>query len=590
MSEQYLVSLFIGPVQDFIAAALRTRDLWFGSYMLSEVSRAAAGGMVDSGAQLIFPHTVTNIRNVANRVLALTTVANRETVIKAGKEAAHKKMQEFLDQAKRASRKIANSAGTATIIDDNIWNAQADPEDLLELYCTAVPVDGNYADARRRLDQLTMARKNSHDFFPARYGVPGRPKSSLDGRRETVLVDPDRLKKSQNKIIRRRLRMGNNEQLDTLGLVKRLAGGKADQFTPTTRMAVDPWIRKVEATERDSATLKSIRAELDRLADLQAPCISRVKGNRGIYDAMPYDAGLLYPGPLGAALRDSEDDREKDILQYLKKTLGSGVWQTHGKPCPYYSLLLGDGDYMGDLLDKAGDAQAHQEISRQLATFAASVPEMCRKYRGHCIYAGGDDILAMAPLDKAFDLAYELQDSFGTFLETAGEGKRPTFSIGLVVAHMQTPLGRVRRLVNEAEKFAKEGQKDEEPRNGLAILVAPRSGRELTVRFRWDDDRLPRFRKLVELYQQEELPSRFGYSLQQLAHELPNTPGHDFTRIHDLELQRILKRKNNSGGQETIDQETIKLVMKHAASRSLDTIFREHLVARWFSGHVDEQS
>ena len=385
MSEQYLVSLFIGPVQDFIAAALRTRDLWFGSYMLSEVSRAAAGGMVDSGAQLIFPHTVTNIRNVANRVLALTTAANREAVIKAGKEAAHKKMEEFLDQAKRASRKIANSAGTATIIDDNIWNDQADPADLLELYCTAVPVDGNYADARRRLDQLTMARKNSRDFFPARYGVPGRPKSSLDGCRETVLVDPDRLKKSQNKIIRRRMRMSKNEQLDALGLVKRLAGGKADQFTPTTRIAVDPWIRKVEATERGSATLKSIRAELDRLADLQAPSISRVKGNRGIYDAMPYDAGLLYPGPLGAALRDSEDDREKDILQYLKKTLGSGVWQTHGKPCPYYSLLLGDGDYMGDLLDKAGDAQAHQEISRQLATFAASVPEMCRKYRGHCI-------------------------------------------------------------------------------------------------------------------------------------------------------------------------------------------------------------
>ncbi len=590
MSEQYLVSLFIGPVQDFIAAALRTRDLWFGSYMLSEVSRAAAKGMKKSGAQLIFPQTVEKIGNVANRVLALAAAEDREAVIGAGKEAAFKKMRAFLDEAKRAPQKIAESAGTTAIIDDRIWNGQTDPDDLLELYSTVVPVDGNYADARRRLDQLTMARKNSRDFFPVQYGVQGRPKSSLDGRRETVLVDLGKLEKSQRRIIRRRLRMGKHEQLDVLGLVKRLAGGVADQFTPTTRMAVDPWIRKVETTERGSATLESIRAELDRLADLQAPCISRVKGNREIYDAMPYDAGLLYPGPLGAALRDSEDDREKDILKHLKKILGSGVWQTHGKPCPYYSLLLGDGDYMGDLLDKAKDAQAHQEISKKLATFAASVPGTCRDHHAHCIYAGGDDILAMAPLDTALDLAYELQDSFGTFLETVGEGKRPTFSIGLVVAHMQTPLGRVRRLVNEAEKFAKEGQKDEEPRNGLAILVAPRSGRELIVRFRWDKDRLPRFRKLVELYQQEELPSRFGYSLQQLAHELPNTPGHDFTRIHGLELQRILKRKNSSGGRETIDLKTIDLVMEHATSRPLDTVFREHLVARWFSGHVEEQS
>ncbi len=590
MSEQYLVSLFIGPVQDFIAAALRTRDLWFGSHMLSEVSRAAAGGMKKSGAQLIFPHAVTNIGNVANRVLALTTAANREAVITAGKEAAHKKMQAFLDQAKRASRKIADSAGVATIIYDNIWDSQTDPADLLELYCTAVPVDGNYADARRRLDQLTMARKNSRDVFPARDGVPGRPKSSLDGRRETVLVDPGNREESQRRIIRRRLRMGKNEQLDALGLVKRLAGGIVDQFTPTTRMAVDPWIRKVEATKHGSATLESIRAELDKLANQQAPCISRVKGNGGIYDAMPYDAGLLYPGPLGAALRDSEDGGEKDILQHLKKILGWGVWQTHGRPCPYYTLMLGDGDYMGDLLDKAEDAPAHQEVSRELASFAASVPEMCREYRAHCIYAGGDDILAMAPLDTALDLANALQNLFGTALKTVGEGKRPTFSIGLVVAHMQTPLGRVRRLVKEAEKFAKDGPEDAEPRNGLAILVAPRSGRELMVRFRWDDDRLPRFRKLVELYQQEKLPSRFGYSLQQLAYELPNTQGHDFTRIHDLELQRILKRKNSSGGRETIDPKTIDLVMEHAASRPLDTVFREHLVARWFSGHVEEQS
>ena len=38
----YLLSVTVGPVQDFIAAARRCRDLWFGSYLLSEVSKAAA--------------------------------------------------------------------------------------------------------------------------------------------------------------------------------------------------------------------------------------------------------------------------------------------------------------------------------------------------------------------------------------------------------------------------------------------------------------------------------------------------------------------------------------------------------------------
>ncbi len=40
--KSHLIALSIGPVQDFIAAARRTRDLWFGSHMLSEIAKAAA--------------------------------------------------------------------------------------------------------------------------------------------------------------------------------------------------------------------------------------------------------------------------------------------------------------------------------------------------------------------------------------------------------------------------------------------------------------------------------------------------------------------------------------------------------------------
>ena len=38
----HLLAISVGPVQEFIAAARRTRDLWFGSYLLSEISRAVA--------------------------------------------------------------------------------------------------------------------------------------------------------------------------------------------------------------------------------------------------------------------------------------------------------------------------------------------------------------------------------------------------------------------------------------------------------------------------------------------------------------------------------------------------------------------
>ncbi|HOV82716.1 MAG TPA: type III-B CRISPR-associated protein Cas10/Cmr2 [Methanothrix sp.] len=52
----YLYVLSIGPVQDFIAAARRTRDLWFGSHLLSEISKAAARSVAEAGGDLIFPN------------------------------------------------------------------------------------------------------------------------------------------------------------------------------------------------------------------------------------------------------------------------------------------------------------------------------------------------------------------------------------------------------------------------------------------------------------------------------------------------------------------------------------------------------
>ena len=45
----HLFVISIGSVQDFIAAARRTRDLWIGSHLLSEISKAAAKAIAEEG-------------------------------------------------------------------------------------------------------------------------------------------------------------------------------------------------------------------------------------------------------------------------------------------------------------------------------------------------------------------------------------------------------------------------------------------------------------------------------------------------------------------------------------------------------------
>src|SRR5437868_6062489 len=82
---EQLFLVTVGPVQDFINSARRSRDLWFGSWLLSELSAAAARCLkAQPGATLIFPHPAavpydgeplldtggTEARNVANRIIA----------------------------------------------------------------------------------------------------------------------------------------------------------------------------------------------------------------------------------------------------------------------------------------------------------------------------------------------------------------------------------------------------------------------------------------------------------------------------------------------------------------------------------------
>ena len=83
MSNNYLITISIGPVQEFIASARKLRDLWFGSNFLSELSKTVARSLQEQQAELIFP-AISNPNelernsklNVANKILAVYNGSN----------------------------------------------------------------------------------------------------------------------------------------------------------------------------------------------------------------------------------------------------------------------------------------------------------------------------------------------------------------------------------------------------------------------------------------------------------------------------------------------------------------------------------
>ncbi len=60
MSNKYLLNVSIGPVQEFIAEARKTRDLWVGSYLLSRVTFEAMRPVLDDFGDdaILLPHII----------------------------------------------------------------------------------------------------------------------------------------------------------------------------------------------------------------------------------------------------------------------------------------------------------------------------------------------------------------------------------------------------------------------------------------------------------------------------------------------------------------------------------------------------
>lgn len=640
----WLIVLAFGPVQDFIAAARRSQDLWCGSWLVSEMAKAAARYLRQAGADLIFPAPENDGDlepgsefNVANKIQALIPAGLNPAKLAAAAQQA----------ARDRFNALAEAAREGLAVRAEVWDRQVG--DYVESFAAWVPwAEGQsdygqavsqangpdrrgaepvrqsgYGQAVSQANRLLAARKATRDFRPGARTAGeapgyGLPKSSLDGRRETVL--PAGLGLS----LKRRLALSPGEQLDRAGLVKRLAG-RPEQFTPFPRLAAQPWLAGLP-----EEVLESPRRAYEPLVGLGLA--TRVAGRAGLYQAFPYDGELLYPFRLEAARRKAEkegaeaaEQNDKDRAEVSLEALAqlrraaAPVWKKFGEPCPYAAVLLADGDHMGALLEKAPSPEAHREISQALSRFARAVPDIIRSYAGRAVYAGGDDVLAFLPLPQALEAAEALRRSFAEALRQTCEqhfqdipaAQQPTLSVGLALGHLGEPLGALRRLAKEAEKLAKG---DDEPesrrRNALGLILRIRSGGSIKLRRRWDDEKwLPAFRKWAAAYESKQIPGRLAYGLRQSWERLRKFTAAggqkvDFGQVK-AELSLFLDRARAADGKKLTEETRLALEERLAdllnpsdspdqpaiperpaapdSPAALEALADELLVARWLT-------
>lgn len=532
----YLVAISIGPVQEFIAAARRCRDLWYGSRLLSEISKAAALKLKQQhGATLIFPapeHDEDLEENsdftVVNKLLASVDSTDIGGLLEDVRRAARSRLKGLADLSKTNLR--------GTTLDEGLYQRQL--SGFVEFYSAWAPLTDDYRVCRNRVEELLAARKHLRDFR-AYQGEEGKRKSSLDGGRESVIERRSKRLWASN--------LKDNEYLDAIGIVKRFGdfGQRNPRFDSTVDVAAAPFVKacKNGSEERRSAFRR----------------FQRLVVSKGL---MPETCSLLYEHE-SRQLFD-EDKSAAGELKEIRATLGAPI-------PPYYALLVGDGDRMGRAISDLREAADHRRFSQALSGFADEARKKIEYFEGCPIYCGGDDVMALVPLHTAIPCAQAISD---LFQESLGE-HGVTFSAGLAVAHALEPLNEVLDWAREAERTAKE----KGGRNALCVSVHPRSGAPITIYGKWSvmagSEGLLTELVALDVGDSKAMPRGLGYELRELVDRLEDWDDVNLP-LRELVLAVAKKKECSAKARQLIDD--------HSRDRSsIKHLYQSMMVARWFA-------
>ncbi|GER83180.1 type III-B CRISPR-associated protein Cas10/Cmr2 [Thermogemmatispora aurantia] len=491
-----------------------------------------------------------------------------------------------------------------------IWERQTDPRRLFEIYwAIAANTDGQgrplaYGDWFKRTSQALDARKSLRDFVAQ--DEPGE-KSTLSGEREALHTQGGsrhqvrefwRQISQKAGVSGKDLALDGSERLDAIDTVKRFAllseslrsgSGNGYQvsnqslaFPSTSTMAAATFIDQLLTPEETSESTR--RETIERWSQIVKPLKARLAlpyleqkarkeeqhGQPARYSwLMQVDGDCVFAETFTAQRLRTDysaviESREPvtpgklvlhpTFLDEARKALRQ-LYQHFGEPTPYYALLQMDGDQMGTIIGEIQSQDDHRSISTALSTFARQhVPEIVEDERpGKLIYAGGDDVLAFAPLAQAFAIASTLQQAYheivGSSVQKASSGTRTaTVSMGIAIAHHLMPLTLVRRMAREAEEQAKQRY----GRNALVVTILWRSGNMLSAGCRWEYPfseggwltmlPLQIFQHVVNLFASTTLSPR---CLDILKRELPGLEGLP-QEARCSEIARVLKRQWNT--------------------------------------------
>lgn len=512
----------LGPVQGFVAQARRTRDFWAGSFLLSWLSGVAMAAVRRQQGSIQFPVPPANYLEwiegqcegrpprqggIPNRFKSMRAQVTAEfdghRVAMAVRE-AWQALAEHVWQCDRLDGVARFGSGTRAI-----WERQHRDFWDLSWVLTQDEHDSSVLDQRKNW--------RSHGFQMAEGGVKCM---MMDGWQELSGAHrPGQHEKEQ--MFWQALRasgiggiqtdLAEREQLCALAYVKRrfarhfatfeatlpgsglrLKGWKLSPSVPSVAyMAAVHWLeallrqgqpQELRELLHHAQTVSAERNEWDTQIRCLSEAVPQWSSSQAERQLLALDGQLFFEH---VQLQPAAYGYDPHSMKAWRNAL-SDFGHRHpglGAPSPFYAVLLMDGDSLGMHMSDPGKQTqissallnfTHGPTPGQLGTVQGSVPEIVDRHNGFLIYAGGDDVLAILPLEDALACAAEVRQHYLRCF--AHSGIETTISAAVEFAHVKTPLAQV---LGDAHGLLDDVAKDGAGRDALAVQVWKTSGQVL---------------------------------------------------------------------------------------------------------------
>lgn len=497
----------LGPVQGFVSQARRTRDFWAGSFLLSWLSGVAMAATKKMGGEIVFPvppkdyldWIVTG--NGAGEPPRQGSIPNRfkaevpegfdgRAVEQAVRDAWLALAQHVLDTDLQG---VAGDASRA------VWDRQH--KNFWEISWAVTQEDA--------VSNLLDRRKNWRNHLPP--PEPGVKCSIMEGWQELSGIEgmsrDDNGKRAafweavRDKSKNGAIDFAENEMLCGLAFVKRrfarhfgrfstslnldwaslsLKGWALETGMPSVAyMAAVHWLKDLVGNNEQSELARLYEAG-QKIAgrdewDVRIKCLRDAAPGGDKRRLIALDGNLFFEH----ARTNKKFFENRDAVSEFEKVL-KNLKLTEKSPSPFYAILLMDGDSLGVQM---GSKENQTKIANSLNAFTDAVPGAVQDNNGFLIYAGGDDVLALLPLEDALPCALACRNAYAAAFSKHGAGVSTTLSGAVLFAHVKTALGEVLRQSHEVlDDIAKDGA----GRDAIAVRALKPGGDHWTWAQPWE--------------------------------------------------------------------------------------------------------